>query len=82
MRLLAKGEAVALRAFAAALPATNWLFFAVGLCGAAGTVAGLLPPFSNSWWAKVTSTLLWLLLAREGYEPIAEGRAGGDEAAA
>lgn len=60
------------RAFGFALPVVNWLFFLVGLAGAIGTTAGLLPPFTNSWWARITTVLLWLLFAREGYEPIAE----------
>ena len=58
--------------FGKTLPVTNWLLFLAGLIGAVGTAAGLLPPFSGSWWARVTTILLWLLLAREGYEPIAE----------
>lgn len=59
-------------AFGRALPGLNWLFLLVGVSGAIGTAAGLLPPYSNSWWAKMTTILLWLLFAREGYEPLAE----------
>ena len=59
-------------AFGRALPVVNWSFFVVGIIGAIGTADGLLPPFSGSWWARITTVLLWLLFAREGYEPIAE----------
>ena len=45
------------------------LLAAVG-AGAAGTVAGVLPSFNNSLWAKVTTVLLWLLFAREGYDSL------------
>lgn len=62
-------------AFAKALPVLNWLFLIVGLAGAIGTITGLLPPFSDSWWAKITSVLLWLLFAREGYESLADDAA-------
>jgi hypothetical protein len=74
---LNRAEDATLRAFELALPVVNWLFFVVGLAGAVATIAGLIPPFTGSLWAKITSTLLWLLLAREGFEPIAERRAGG-----
>jgi hypothetical protein len=65
---------VVLLAFEKTLPVVNWLFLIVGLVGAIGTAAGILPPFSHSLWARMTTILLWLLFAREGYEPIAEGR--------
>ena len=61
-------------AFGKALPAVNWAFFLAGIAGAAGTAAGLLPPYNHSWWAKTTTILLWLLFSREGYEPLAERR--------
>jgi hypothetical protein len=67
-----RADRAVLRAFGWTLPVANWCFFLAGLAGAIGTAAGLLPPFSGSWWAKVTTVLLWLLLAREGYEPLAE----------
>lgn len=59
-------------AFGKTLPAVNWAFFVTGLAGGIGTAAGLLPPFSGSWWARITTVLLWALFAREGYEPLAE----------
>jgi len=62
----------ALRAFGTALPIVNWAFLVAGVAGAIGTAAGLLPPFNGSWWARITTVLLWLLFAREGYEPLAE----------
>ena len=64
-----------LDAFGRALPVVNWAFFGVGLIGAVGTLVGALPPYSNSWWARLTTVLLWLLFAREGYESLAEQEA-------
>lgn len=61
-----------LRALGAAFPYINWAFLLVGLAGAVGTAAGVFPPFTHSWWARITTVLLWLLFAREGYEPLAE----------
>lgn len=55
-----------------ARPFINWAFLLVGLAGAVGTAAGWLPPFSGSWWAKVTSVLLWLVLAMQGYDALSE----------
>jgi hypothetical protein len=72
LRRLVRLDRGLVKAFAWTLPVMNWLFFVVGLVGAVGTGIGLLPPFSNSLWAKATTILLWLLFAREGYEPIAE----------
>lgn len=59
-------------AFGRALPLFNWAFFIVGIAGAAATAIGLLETFSTALWAKVTTILLWLLFAREGYEGLAE----------
>lgn len=50
----------------------NWAFLIAGLAGFVGTCAGLLPPFSGSWWARVTTALLWLVLAYQGYDALAE----------
>ena len=72
MRRILRAHRLAVDAFGRALPVVNWAFFAFGLAGALGTAAGLLPPYSHSWWAKITTVLLWLLFAREGYEPLAE----------
>jgi hypothetical protein len=62
-------------AFGKVMPALCWMFLVVGLAGAVGTAAGWLPPIDQSWWAKVTTILLWLLFAKEGYDPLAEQRA-------
>lgn len=75
MRRLLHAHRLVVRGFGLALPFLNWSFLLCGLAGAVGTAAGLLPPFSHNWWAKVTSILLWLLFAREGYEPLAEDAA-------
>jgi len=74
MRRLLHAHRLAVRAFALALPVLNWAFFLVGLAGAIGTAAGQLPPFSHSWWAKITTVLLWLLFAREGYDSLTDGQ--------
>lgn len=73
MRQVRRAETLLLDAFGRAMPVVNWAFFVVGIAGAAGTVAGVLPPFSDSLWAKLTSVLLWLLFAREGYDSLVKG---------
>lgn len=65
-----------LDAFARTMPFLNWAFFIVGIIGAIATAASLIPSINQSLWAKVTTVLLWLLFAREGYDPLAEK---GDE---
>jgi hypothetical protein len=72
VRNLVHGHRLILRAFGVALPFLNWAFLLCGLAGIVGTASGILPPFSHSWWAKITTCLLWALFAREGYEPLAE----------
>lgn len=72
MRRLLRAHRLAVDGFGRALPVVNWAFFAFGLTGALGTAVGLLPPYTHSWWARITTVLLWLLFAREGYEPLAE----------
>lgn len=72
VKALRRAEKLLLDAFGKAMPVVNWAFFIVGVAGAAGTVAGVLPPFSDSLWAKLTSVLLWLLFAREGYDSLVE----------
>lgn len=76
---MSKATAIVVWVFGRALPVVNWCFLLFGVVGAVGTAAGLLPPFNHSWWAKTTTILLWLLFAREGYEPIAEQREPPDE---
>lgn len=70
--MLLRAHRLVLWAFAKSLPMLNWAFLSIGLSGAIGTAAGLLPPYSDSWWAKITTILLWLLFAREGYDPLSE----------
>ena len=72
MKHALRAHRIAIDAFGRALPVVNWAFFVFGVVGAAGTAVGWLPPYTHSWWAKVTTVLLWLLFAREGYEPLAE----------
>jgi hypothetical protein len=57
------------------LPFINWCFLIIGLIGAVSTAIGLLSAYNGSLWARITTVLLWLLLAREGYEPLAEEKA-------
>lgn len=72
MRRVLRAHRLIVWAFGQALPVLNWAFLLVGIIGAIGTAAGLLPPYQDSWWAKITTILLWLLFAREGYESLAE----------
>ena len=72
MKQLQRAEQLVLACFAKALPLLNWCFFLIGIAGAVGTATGWLPPFTGSLWAKITSILLWLLLAREGYDSLAQ----------
>lgn len=67
-----------IRWFGRSLLLIHWAFFLAGVAGAIGTGIGVLPPFNGSWWAKLTSILLWLVLAEQGYTPLAE-RASDDE---
>lgn len=67
----------ALWLFGKALNVLSWAFFATGVAGAIGTGAGWLPPFNGAWWAKITTILLWLLFACEGYDRLSDA---GDEA--
>lgn len=64
-------ERVVLAAFGRALPAVNWACLIAGVAGAFATACQLIPGFGHAWWGKLTSILLWLLMAREGYEPLA-----------
>lgn len=68
-----------LKQFGRAMPVVNWAFFIVGIVGAVATLVGMIPSISTAWWAKLTTVLLWLLFAREGYEPLAEA-GDGDKA--
>jgi hypothetical protein len=61
-----------LAAFGWARPFVSWAFLLTGIAGAVGTGAGWLPPFSGSWWARITTLLLWLVLADQGYDQLAE----------
>lgn len=61
-----------LKTFDRAMPLLCWTFLLTGLAGATGTAAGWLPPLNHNWWAKLTTILLWLLFAKEGYDPLAE----------
>lgn len=72
MRRALRAHRAILWAFGKALPVLDWAFLLVGLAGAIGTAVGWLPPYSDSWWAKITTVLLWLLFAREGYDSLAQ----------
>jgi hypothetical protein len=71
-KALGQIERKALAMFSRAMPIVSWAFFIVGVLGAVGTAAGILPPYSSSLWAKLTTILLWLLFAREGYDALVE----------
>lgn len=56
-----------------ARPFVNWAFLVLGLIGTVGTAAGLLPPFGgSSLWARITNTLVWAIVAMQGYDALAE----------
>lgn len=74
MRKILRAHWILVDAFGKAMPILNWSFLLFGLAGAIGTASGLLPPFTGTWWARITTTLLWLLFAKEGYDPLAERR--------
>lgn len=80
MNAIRRVERAVLGVFARGLPLLNWAFFLVGIAGAVGTIAQWLPPFNDSLWARITSTLLWLLLAREGYDSLATSDRAEEEA--
>lgn len=77
--MLRRVEDDVIRAFGKALPYFNWAFFIVGVLGAGATAVGLLSTFSTALWAKITTILLWLLFAREGYEGLVEQQEDEDE---
>jgi hypothetical protein len=71
-----RADRALLAAFGYARPFVSWAFLLTGLAGTVGTFAGQLPPISGSWWARITTGVLWLVLADQGYEQLADQ---GDE---
>lgn len=77
-RALGRAPNLIVDAFEVALPYIDWACFLFGLLGAVATATGLAPPYTDSLWAKITQTVAFVLLAREGFEGIVDRRAGAE----